>query len=367
MSYIQNNQDRLRFAWLSNNGLTYKRHTQIRQEYEDFYTAYEDDFCRINDEKFVTKFKSLKPKIDKEILKLHNTLMEQDIYLQTLPDKPYPPILRSLNEPPLAIFYQGDISVIYKLPKMITVVGSRDVSEYSKEIMDKILGKICQSGVGVVSGLAYGVDSYSHQICLDNHAPALAVLGMGLDKDIFYPKEVQFLRDRIVDSGGLLLSEYLPTTPGNKFTFPRRNRILANLTPITLVVQAKSESGSMITANEAFDNNKKVATFPAHIGSKGYDGNIELIQKKVIIVTEPKDILGELGVAEVRSKANKIYKDLSEKDIMIVEALKGQIRSVEDLTKDIEGLTFSELMVSLSMLELKGIVKNAGLNQWKVV
>jgi DNA processing protein len=367
MSFLQTYPDKLRFAWLSNNGLTNNRLLKIQSNYETFWQGLDDDFCQTSDKLFISKIKSLKPKLDKKINDLHLQLEKEKIRLETIFDKSYPLCLRKLPNPPIVLFYQGESSCLYKLNKMITVVGSREITDYSKEVLNSILPSLANSGIGVVSGLANGVDSFSQEIILDNHGDCIAVLGMGLGKNFFYPKDLIFLRDRIIDSGGLIVSEYLPDIKASKHTFPNRNRILAALTDLTLIVQARVESGSMITAKIAQDLNKKIATIPAYLGSQAYDGNIKLLGQKAICVTKTDDILYVLGIKEIKIKAKNLYKGVSEKDLLIINSLKNSPKTVEEILNSVEGLNFSELMISLSTLELNGLVKNVDSNIWKIV
>ena len=262
------------------------------------------------------------------------------------------------------LYYQGNAELL-KLAEeeMITVVGSRKITKYTEILMDQILSKACLNGVGVVSGLAYGVDLLSHQIAVNNNAPTIGVLGGGLDRQSFYPKANLKLKKQIIDQGGLVMTEYAPGTEPNRYTFPKRNRILAALTPVTWVVQAQHKSGSLITANYAQDLNKTIAATPGSILENAYEGNIELIKNGANIITEPEDIMTLLGLSiSLSSEAVEVQiDDSTQNQIHKVLTLKPQ--NIEEICAK-TGFDHTATSTALSMLELSSYAKHMGENDW---
>ncbi len=364
MPFFNSKTDKLKFALLTNNGLTNVRLNKIATEYEDFYDGLKDDFQLINDKKFTEKVINFKKSADKEVQNLYNIIEENRIRFITVFDKQYPGVLRKLKEPPMVLFFQGNPALFSKLDKMITVVGSRDTTKYTIAAMQKILSPLCNSGVGVVSGMASGVDFLSHNIALENKAPTIAVLGSGLLNDVISPKEHIQIKQRILENEGLVMSELLPFQESNKYTFPRRNRILAALTELTFVFQAGHKSGSMITAQYAIDFGKKIATIPVSLDEDVYSGNLELLSnKEAICATKAEDISSEIGVKLSQKKVKNIYKDLSPDETILIDQLRGGEQSVDVLASQIP---LSKLMVLLSTLEMQGLVKNTGANNWRL-
>ncbi len=178
----------------------------------------------------------------------------------------------------------------------ITVVGSRNMTEYGRDMTRMIVKELVQGGMCIVSGLAVGVDSIAHKTCIENGGKTIAVLGSGLNK--IYPIENKGLCKDVINSGGCVVSEYEPDTEARKSFFPARNRIVSGLSMGTLVVEATYRSGTSITAKYAFKQGKKVFCIPNSIGSKNSSGTLNLIKQGAIMVTNGKEIMFELGLID---------------------------------------------------------------------
>lgn len=198
-------------------------------------------------------------------------------------DDEYPEQLRQIYQPPLILFARGDLTILKK--KIITIVGSRQATKYSQQVIDKIVPDIVDKGFAVASGLAKGVDAFAHQATLDNHGSTIAVIGNGLNH--YYPSQNYYLQSKIIDKG-LLLSEYLPDTPPRPYRFPERNRILAGLSESVIVTEAKEKSGSLITANMALQENRDVYAVPGPITSALSAGPNQLIEAGAVPVVKCK-------------------------------------------------------------------------------
>jgi DNA processing protein len=218
--------------------------------------------------------------------------------------------------------------------------------------------------VGVVSGLAVGIDAVSHNIALQNNAKTVGVIGSGLDQKSFYPSQNWHIRNKIIESGGCVLSEYAPGRLPNIYTFPQRNRILAALTDLTWVVQASLKSGSLITALQARELGKTLATTPADIRNKSFDGNLKLLKEGCQIVSEAQDIISLLGLkSHPEIQANKTIQFGSDDEKKLYEVLTIQPQNVENIAKSCKMLV-TEVSGHLTMLELSGLALSVGSNEW---
>lgn len=204
-------------------------------------------------------------------------------------DNIYPIELQSIYNPPVLLFYEGNLELLDK-PKL-AVVGARDASSLGIASVKKMIQDICHDFV-VVSGLARGIDTSAHVSCLKSGGQTIAVIGCGLD--YYYPKENKELQDYIAKNH-LLISEYMPGEPPLKYHFPERNRIIAGLSQGIMVVEAKRRSGSLITCERALEEGREVFAVPGNILDGKSDGCHHLINEGAKCVTSAQDILVELN------------------------------------------------------------------------
>ncbi|WP_125572906.1 DNA-processing protein DprA [Levilactobacillus huananensis] len=190
----------------------------------------------------------------------------------TIVDQAYPPQLKEIYTPPVALFFQGDLRNLQG--PQLAVVGSRHPTTYALTAMRLLLPTVVEANVCLVSGLAQGVDTLSHQVALAHRGRTVAVIGTGLDK--CYPAANRALMDTLAHDQ-LVLSEYPWGTNGARFHFPERNRIIAGLSQSVLVIEAAHHSGSLITANFALQENRNVLAVPGTIDGPNSVGTNELI------------------------------------------------------------------------------------------
>lgn len=202
-------------------------------------------------------------------------------------DPVYPLELQSIYNPPVLLFYQGNLELL-SLPKL-AVVGSRDASKAGLQSVQKIIRELNNETV-IVSGLARGVDTCAHMSALQNGGRTIAVIGTGLD--VYYPKSNHKLQDYI-SQHHLLLTEYGPGEQPLKFHFPERNRIIAGLSRAVLVAEAKMRSGSLITCERAMEEGRDVFAIPGSILDGRADGCHHLIQEGAKLVISGADVLEE--------------------------------------------------------------------------
>jgi DNA processing protein len=207
----------------------------------------------------------------------------------TLADDDYPPLLREIPDPPPALFFRGDRALAAK--PSVAVVGSRRASPYALNAAAHLAAQLVSAGVAVVSGLARGVDAAAHQATLDAGGATIAILGTGID--VVYPRSHRRLF-RAIEERGLILTEFPPGTPPLPPHFPIRNRVISGISLGTVIVEATSRSGSLITARMAAEQNREVFAVPGSIFSAGSEGTHRLIQYGAKLVHDANDILEEL-------------------------------------------------------------------------
>ena len=202
--------------------------------------------------------------------------------------KYYPERLRNIDSPPKQIYCLGNIELLnYK--NDIAMIGSRDCSLYGERVAKDFAYNLAKEDICIVSGLAKGIDSFSHIGALNAKGKTIAVLGSGLDN--IYPKENIKLVEEIIKNNGLVISEYPLGTKPLKYHFPARNRIISGLSDSVLVVEARKNSGTNITVDFALEQGKDVFVIPGNIYSKTSDGTNFLITEGAIPVLSYKDVL----------------------------------------------------------------------------
>ncbi len=271
-------------------------------------------------------------------------------------DKDYPLSLKKIKNPPKVIYFKGKIK---NKEKCFAIVGTRRCSFYGKEIAFKFAYDLAKLGITIVSGLAPGIDTMAHKGALEAGGRTIAVLGTGLDEKYIYPKSNLKLAKEIVKKEGALISEYPPKTPGSRFTFPRRNRIISGLCLGVLVVEAREKSGALITASLAKKQKRKVFAIPGPINSPLSKGCHLLIKEGAILVEKPEDILEKLKIKIKKVRKKPISKTKEER--IILELLeKGALHLDEIIEKS--NLSSQKVISLLSLLEIEGKIKNLGGN-----
>jgi len=273
-------------------------------------------------------------------------------------DKDYPACLKKISDAPKILFVQGKL-----IPeeKCFAVVGTRIPSSYGKQVAAEISADLANAGLTIVSGLAPGIDTISHQAVVEENKRTVAVLGTGLDESSIYPKENIPLTRKIIESGGCLISEYPAGTRGTQFTFPKRNRIISGLSLGVLVVEAKQKSGALITASWAKSQKRKVFAVPGSIYSSVSKGSHYLLKNGAQLAENAADILKELNLGLTENLAEKIIIGENEEEQLILAALKEGALYIDKIIEKTK-LPARTVAATLAILEIKGIVKNIGGN-----
>ena len=287
--------------------------------------------------------------------------MIEEIKTVSINDKNYPKLLKEIKDPPEVLFYRGELK-----PKenCFAVVGTRMSSPYGKQVALEIAGDLAEAGLIIVSGLAPGIDTFAHQAAVERGKRTIAVLGTGLDEKSIYPQSNLKLAKKILETGGCLISEYPPGTPGSKFTFPNRNRIISGLSLGVLVVEAKQKSGALITAHYAFEQKRKVFAVPGPIHSLNSKGCHYLIKKGAKLVENANDILKELNLPYSTSGVDYLRGE-NEEENLILGALKEEALDVDKIIERTK-LSAAKVASTLAILEIKGKVRNLGGNTYAI-
>ncbi len=267
----------------------------------------------------------------------------------------YPEGCRNIYNPPKMIYYIG------RLPeedRRIAIVGARSCSHYGREQARRFAYQLARSGVGIISGMARGIDGWAHQGALEAGGMTYAVLGNSAE--ICYPKEHEKLYQSIRRCGGVL-SEYPPETKARAGFFPMRNRIISALSDGTLVVEAKKRSGSLITASEALEQGKDVFVIPGRIGDALSEGCNELIKQGAYLVTSPEDILNHYGINSLKSKekSENLNFFLESEEKMVYASLRLEPKHVSALVRELR-LDVATLMKCIYALSKQGLIKEVG-------
>ncbi len=272
----------------------------------------------------------------------------------TISDPDYPELLKEIADPPVALYYRGDIARI-KDRICIGVVGSRMPDIYGNEVVHRFVPALCKAGVTIVSGLAMGIDATAHREAVDSGGRTAGVLGCGVD--ICYPRRNFYLYEKMCREE-LVLSEYPPGTAPLAIHFPARNRIISGLSRGLLVVEARKRSGTLITADAALDQGRNVYAVPGRIGDYLSEGTNNLIRQGAMLVIEPEDILKDLGIDPLKEKktGGPEEKPVTEEERKLLSQLSLSPIYIDDLLGK-TGFSVQKLLGMLYSLEERKLIR----------
>jgi DNA processing protein len=273
--------------------------------------------------------------------------------IQELPHKDFPVRLMEIPQPPKQLFFRG------ALPspnlKLLTVVGSRKYTTYGKQVADELISGLKNYPVGIVSGLALGIDSLAHEAALQNNLYTLAMPGSGIDDSVMYPAAHKNLARRILDAGGGLMNEFEPMFKATKWSFPQRNRLVAGISHATLLIEAGEKSGTLITARMAADYNRELLVVPGSIFSSNSKGVHQFLKLGATPVTSSADILEVLSLTDtevINQVSQATLPNLAPNELAVLEQLHEPIHRDELMRK--LNIPVSDASQLLMMMELTG-------------
>lgn len=294
-----------------------------------------------------------RPNVD--ISQLSKDLSSHAINVITIDDAHYPPLLKHTSDAPAILFYRGTLP--QPDTRLLAVVGSRRITPYSKTVGLSLSRELASRGITLVSGLARGIDAIAHQSAIEQGSNTIAVVGTGLALSDTYPAEHRALAERIIESGGAIISEYPPGLGARQHHFPMRNRIIAGLCTGTLVVAAPHQSGALITAYAALDENREVFAVPGPITEQAHQGSNALLQRGAHLVTNADDVCRILDWNSEPSHA--ITPNVTPAQHTILSHITGTPIHIDELSNATQ-LDTSELITHITVLELTGIIKDIG-------
>lgn len=264
----------------------------------------------------------------------------------------YPARLREIPDPPEQLYCTGNTALLNE--RSVGVVGARKNTVYGKNVAVMIGRRLAESGLTVTSGLALGIDGYSHEGALEADGKVIGVLGSGIDH--MTPQRNRSLMKRGLENGGLVVSEYPPGTEGFKSNFPARNRIISGLSEALVVVEAGLDSGSLITAKCASDQGRTVYAVPGNINSQTSIGCNLLIRDGAVPLIIIDDMIRDIGA--VPKKADAVSSDLDEDERLVFDAVRQMSGATMEEIISITGLSPGLANSLVTIMEIKGVVES---------
>lgn len=309
-------------------------------------------------QKFIEKREKINPD------KVMDEILRRNIKFLTFDDAQYPYMLKNISDPPMVLYVKGDLGIC-NLEKTLAVVGSRKASTASKDILTKIITELKNTDVCIVSGLASGIDTTAHQAALANNLKTIGVIASGFD--FVYPSANRELYKKIEEGGGAIVTEFFPTFEPLQFRFPQRNRIVSGLSYGTLVAEAALKSGALITANLCLEQGRELMCIPGLVSNPNTAGIYKLLKHGAAMVTSAEDILSALNWEIKPNEQLKIdFSQFSDAEKKILSAIEIEPKSF-DLISSETGVNANEILVSLTNLELNGIIKQIEGERYKFI
>lgn len=268
--------------------------------------------------------------------------------------------LTHIPDAPDLLYYEGILPTYRDDLRVLSVVGSRKHTRYGKDMCKKLISELAGYPIVIVSGLALGIDGIAHEAAMDAGLITIAIPGSGLNHANLYPSLHKNMARKIVEKGGVLLSEFKPDFKAAQYSFPQRNRIMAGLSDAILVIEAERKSGTLITARLGLDYNKDILAVPGNIDSAASQGANWLIREGATPITSSDDILDALHIAKRPTDENtptqeSLFADLSDDEKVLYELLH-EPKSKDALIRE-SSLPASRALIALTSLELKDVIK----------
>jgi len=276
---------------------------------------------------------------------------KEEIYFIKKEDKNFPKELLQTPWPPKGIYIKGEMES--EAPK-VAIVGTRRATSYGKDIAFKIAETLAREGVIIVSGLALGIDSAAHEGALAAGGKTWAGLGSGIEN--IWPRSNLKLAGRILEAGGALISEYPNESKAQFFTFPQRNRIVAGLSKLVIVVEAPEKSGALITARLALEAGREVAAVPGDITRANFLGANRLLREGAHPIAEPQDALYLIG-REPREKTPRL--DSADKIGQSILQCLNEPKSADEIIRETK-LAPAQVSQKLMELSLQNLAEQQG-------
>ncbi len=296
----------------------------------------------------------VKKRAEQEIVFIEKNNIQPLFFL----DDDYPKRLSHCSDSPIMLYFKGNTNL--NAEKIISIVGTRDATNYGKLLCEKLVCDLSALQVTIVSGLAYGIDICAHKAALENNLPTVGVFAHGLDR--IYPALHKSTATKMLEQGGWL-TDFMSETNPDRENFPRRNRIVAGISDATIVIESKANGGSLITAEIANSYNRDVFAFPGNVGSEVSEGCNNLIKKnKATLIQSANDVVYNLGWEIVKKKKapaqKQLFVELRGDEETVFNCLKTRDEfSIDDLCFESK-MPMSKVAATLLTLEFQGLVKS---------
>jgi DNA processing protein len=267
----------------------------------------------------------------------------------------FPPALREIPQIPETLFVRGNLPPANAA--LLTVVGSRNYTNYGKDVISHLFAGLRGYNIAIISGLARGIDSLAHEAALNNGLYTLAVPGSGLQNSVLYPRRNLGLALRILASGGGLMSEYVPDFRATTWSFPQRNRIMVGLSHAVLLIEASEKSGTLITARLSVDYNRELLVVPGDIFRENSHGVHQFLKLGATPITTPQDIIEVLHLTRNENEiVTSISSDaVSPEELLILSLLKEPLDH-DTIIRSLD-LEQSVILTLLMKMELNGQIR----------
>lgn len=310
-------------------------------------------------ENFLRKRDSINP--DKAL----QDVLDRGIKFLTFENPNYPQILKEIHDPPMVLYYKGDLNNC-NLNRTVAFVGSRNCSMNGKDSAKKVIKGFKGTDVCIVSGLAAGIDTVAHTAAIENELKTIGVIASGFD--FVYPSSNKKLYQQIEEGSGVIFTEYFPTFEPIKFRFPQRNRIVSGLSFGTVVVEAAIKSGALITANLTLEQGRELMCIPGLISNPNTEGIYKLLKNGAAIVTNAEDVLNTLNW-EIKTAENSAEKrsfdkfNIDEKKILYTINI--EPKTFDEIQKETSFDT-ETLLELLTTLELNSVITQTVDDRYKI-
>ncbi len=279
-------------------------------------------------------------------------LTKEKHHLITIDDDDYPSLLKQIYDPPVLLYGRGNRDGLRTALVPLAIVGARKASRYGLGLAEKIATELSDGGVTVVSGLALGIDGAAHLGALSGRTPTIGVLGCGCD--LVYPARHRGLAEHVMGHG-MLLSEFPPGTPALPHHFPRRNRLVTGMSLATLVIEAATRSGSLISARLALAEGRDVMAVPGQVTNRLAAGCNALIRDGARLIQHAQDVFEELGITVMPTAPSANQIPVTPLQQVILDALERQPLGIDDLAVEHQ-VQVPAVLGALTELEVMGLV-----------
>jgi DNA processing protein len=266
--------------------------------------------------------------------------------------------LEAIPTPPKILFFRGQLPADRHIS--VAIVGTRKPTPYGKEVTHTLATELAKRGVVIISGLALGVDAIAHKAALEAKGTTIAILANSVDR--IYPRTNHALGEQIIASGGAVMSEYEPPTDARDFQFLQRNRLVSGLADAVIITEAARRSGTLATATHALEQGKEVFVVPGNITSPLSAGCNALLTQGAHPITCAEDVL-EVIAPQLLEKQAILPLGSTPLESRIIELLQNGLRDGDHI-QQASNANASDFASALTMMEISGIIRSLGANQW---